>query len=167
MRYGVIVAALMACGPARASDLDCGSNPNATVGFECTMKKFGGFPRVFPSKKFGEFPGVFPSSPEQPQAHSQEVPSHEKFAFVEAFPEPIIVGIGGGAFRSIMLGINVIAVGRCAGASLVEGSDVILLGDYTAAPGPKTSHYINWRNETCLHYGVVVKCPPPEPECGK
>jgi len=135
MRYGLIVAAMLACGPAMAGDPDCGTNPNTAVGIECMVKKFGPFIPVL----------------EQPSAYLS----------------PTVVGIGLGALRYFRFGDHVVAVGRCAGASLTGGTNVILEGDFTAAPGPKARNFINWQNKTCLQDSVVVQCPPPEPECNK
>lgn len=189
MRYGLIVAALLTCGPATARDPDCGvfvgqmcprpplttGNGSVTLGTTAgraiTSGKDGG--DLAPPPDCGIDPnnvyGVGCMNPvlKQPPVYFQPIPNQRKLAIFRGHPNPTFIGIGAGAIQSHVWGDNVIAVGRCAGASLVKGSDVILLGDYTATPGPETSNFINWRNKTCLQDGVVVQCPPPEPECIK
>lgn len=58
-----------------------------------------------------------------------------------------------------------IAIGRCAGANLRDGSFDILIGDYTTTPTPDASGFINIGNQFCAWRDTkqVVPCPPPVP----
>jgi hypothetical protein len=74
---------------------------------------------------------------------------------------------GLGALYMIAGGLRNVADGRCTGASLTDGNDNVLLGDYAATPAPNTSGFVNIEGKYCFWRttGERVPCPPPEPEC--
>ena len=78
------------------------------------------------------------------------------------------IAFGYGALINITTGNNDMAYGHCSGASLMEESDDLLIGDYTAAPLHKNG-FVNIENKLCFwrETGKRADCPPPEPECMK
>ena len=78
------------------------------------------------------------------------------------------IAFGYGALINITTGNNDMAYGHCSGASLMEESNDLLIGDYTAAPLHKNG-FVNIENKLCFwrETGKRADCPPPEPECMK
>jgi hypothetical protein len=56
-----------------------------------------------------------------------------------------------------------VTVGTCAGHYLSGGSYNILLGDFTRAPKPDSSYFVNMGNKVCWwrDTGKRAPCPPP------
>lgn len=56
-------------------------------------------------------------------------------------------------------------VGNCAGTSLTDQNNTLLLGDRTAAP--KGDGFVNFGGVVCFwrDAGIRAPCPPPEPDC--
>lgn len=79
-----------------------------------------------------------------------------------------IIAVGVGALRNATILDHTIAIGRCAGATLLKGNRMLLIGDYTSAP-EGADGFVNIANQVCFwrDTGEVVPCPPPELECAK
>jgi hypothetical protein len=102
-------------------------------------------------------------------------PTHDGVFRPIVAPEPIPdripdfhnVFVGPGTGISFTTGHHAHFIGRCSGASLLRGTDVTLIGDYTSAPRPEVHNFTNIYNKWCRWNGEPVTCPPPEPECMK
>jgi hypothetical protein len=168
MRAILIVAALVASAPAWGQSL--GQTPGPLIAAGSDNTGIGGI-------------GVI-ATPEELKAAAAQTDNAIRVAIGSAFgtayncPHAPTDGERGQSFCAIAVGLgalqdaiaprNTIAIGRCAGASLTNESDDMLLGDYTAAPAGKNG-FINFANKLCFwrDTGERAACPAPEPECGK